>query len=176
MKNSIKYIALLLLVTFFSSCDDDSIQQRRDKEKAERLKYIADNDIPDSARQQSGLYYISMKEGEGDSIEPGKTYKVYVFYAFYHLDGTLIKQEGLTGKIEPFSFDYSYNAGVKQAFIEAVAKMKEGGKARLIIPSSLNNGMPYTGVEIMSTNEFFTVICDLELSEIRESQDPDTEF
>lgn len=175
MKNSIKYIALILIVSFFSSCDDDSVQQRRDKEKMERLKYIADNDIPDSARQLSGLYYISMKEGEGDSIEPGKSYKAYVFYTFYHLDGTLIDQKGLGGKFEPYSFNYGdYN--VKQAFTEAVGKMKEGGKARLIIPSSLNNGAPYTGVEIMSTNEFYTVICDLELSEIRESQDPDTEF
>lgn len=175
MKNSIKYIALLLLVTFFASCDDDSIQQRRDKEKADRLRYIAENDIPDSARQLSGLYYIDVKEGEGDSIEAGKDYKVYVYYTFYHLDGTLVDQVGLAGKYEPHSFNYS-DFNVKQAFREAVSKMKEGGKARLIIPSTLNNGTPYTGVEISGTNEFYTVICDLELSEIRESQDPDTEF
>jgi len=176
MKNNIKYIAFLFIVTMFFSCDDTSIQEKRDAEKAQRLNYIREHKIPDSTRQLSGLYYIPIKEGEGDAPQSGK-HRVYVFYTFYHLDGTLIKQVGLAGKFEPHSFDYNiYNTSVKPALTEAVGKMKEGGKARLIIPSSLNNGSPYLGVETMSTNEFYTVICDLELYEIRESQDPDTEF
>lgn len=175
MKNSIKYIALLFLVTLFISCDDNSIQEKRDDEKAERLNYVREHKLEDK-RLVSGLYYIPIKEGEGEKPEFGK-HKVYVFYTFYHLDGSVIPNgtNSLYGLFEPFSFSFG-DSSIKPALNEAISKMKEGGKARLIIPSTLNNGMPYLGIETMSTNEFFTVICDLELYEIRESQDPDTEF
>ncbi len=174
MKNSIKYIALLFIVSLFISCDDDSIQERRDEEKAQRLNYIKEHNIADSTRQISSLYYIQIKEGEGEKPEYGKD-KVYVFYTFYYLDGTLITTNSLYGLFEPFSFTYG-DPSIKQALTEAVSYMKEGGKARLIIPSTLNNGLPTLGIETAYTNEFVTVICDLELYEIRESQDPDTEF
>lgn len=174
MKNNIKYIALLFIVSLFCSCDDDSIQQRRDEEKAQRLAYVRQHNISDTTRQPSGLYFIPIKEGEGEEPKVGKD-KVYVFYAFYNLDGSLIDHQGFFGLFEPYSFTYG-DPSIKQALNEAIGKMREGGKARLIIPSTLNNGMPYIGVETMSTREFITVICDLELYEIRESQDPDTEF
>lgn len=177
MRNIFRYIALVFVVASFFACDDDSIQQRREKEKAERLQYLKENNIPESARLTSGLYFISIKEGEGmdpEDYEVGK-HKMSVYYTFYYLDGGLIAQKGLGGKIESFTFNYGdYN--IKPAFREAVSKMKVGGKARLIIPSSLNTGQPYTGVEVTSTNQFYTVICDLELSEVSESQDPDNQF
>lgn len=174
MKNNIKYILSLLIIALFLSCNDDSIQQRRDAEKAKRLNYVRENKIPDSARQISGLYFISLKEGEGELPQWSKD-KVYVYYTFYNLDGTVLKTNTLAGYFEPLSFVYG-DQTVKQALNEAVGQMKEGGKARLIIPSSLNNGTPFLGVEITSTNQFVTVICDLELFEIRESKDPNLEF
>lgn len=176
MKNTIKYIAFLFIVTFFFSCDDNSIQERRDEEKAQRLRYVREHNISEDTRQMSGLYFIPIKEGKGETPEWQRD-KVYVFYTFYYLDGTVIPTgtNSLTGYFEPQSFTYG-DPSFKQALNEAVGMMKEGGKARLIIPSTLNNGAPYLGVETMQTNEFITVICDIELYEIRKSEDPDLEF
>ncbi len=178
MKNTFRYIALLFFATLLFACDDDSIQQRKDDEKSERLRYIEENNIPDTARLTSGLYFITIKEGSGMSPKDyvvGK-HKMNIYYTFYYLDGRVIDHNGLYGKFEPYIFSYG-DYSIKPALLEAVGKMKQGGKARLIIPSALNIGSPYIGVELSYTNnEFITVICDIELAKVSETNDPDNDF
>lgn len=186
MKILLKYLFLPLFVLSLFSCEDDSIQERREKEKKARLNYVREQNIPDEALSNSGLYIVKIKEGSEDGKTLSETMegdiedvKVSVFYTFYHLDGRVIDSNCLYGFFDAYSFPYNKymgNSGIKQAWTEAIRDMKEGDKVKLVIPSALYSmGEPYIGTESFGTNQFITVVCDLELSEIKENTDRDME-
>lgn len=105
------------------------------EKQTEKSKAYIDNAAKEKGAQKtdSGLVYIALKEGTGK--QPKETDKVKV-----HYHGTLID-----GKV----FDSSVNRGqpvdfplnqVIRCWTEGVAKMKVGGKAKLVCPASLAYG------------------------------------
>jgi FKBP-type peptidyl-prolyl cis-trans isomerase len=119
-------IALLVFVQGFTGCESGDPLE---KEKAAIEAYKVANGIT-TQPLASGLYYIATKTGTGVSPKYGSQVKVK--YKGTYTDGT----EFDSGT---FSFFLGYGQ-VISGWDEGISYMKEGGKAILIIPSSLAYG------------------------------------
>ena len=106
----------------------------------------------------TGLKYLEIEPGSGDSPEPGQT--VVVHYTGWLEDGT---QFATSVGGQPFSFQIGVGA-VIPGWDEGVATMQVGGKRRLIIPSDLAYG-PAGRPPTIPQNA--TLIFDVELLEVR---------
>lgn len=131
-------------------------------------QYLADNNIT-TEPTESGLIFISKKEGTGKQAEAGK--KVKVHYEGMFLDGTYFdtsveeaaKANGIYNPQRPYGpLDFELGVGqVIKGWDEGIAMLKEGGKARLIIPSRIAYGAaPRPGAP------FSTLIFEVELIEV----------
>ncbi|MFT6166811.1 MAG: FKBP-type peptidyl-prolyl cis-trans isomerase [Vicingaceae bacterium] len=131
-------------------------------------KYLEDNNII-TEPTESGLIFISKKKGTGKQAVAGK--KVKVNYEGMFLDGAYFdtsveeaaKANGIYNPQRPYGpFDFDLGAGqVIKGWDEGIAMLKEGGKARLIIPSKIAYGAaPRPGAP------FSTLIFDVELIEV----------
>ena len=108
--------------------------KRLQGESQKIAKYIKDNNITVQP-QSSGLYYIEMQTGSGDSVKYGDL--VYVHYTIYNIDGKLIESSYDYNMPLPFIYgDNQMIAGIE----EAVGYMKVGGKSRIVVPSRLGFG------------------------------------
>ncbi len=138
-------------------------------EKASLQKYLTDNKIQ-ATPTESGLIYIETKKGTGKEAVAGKSVKVN--YAGYLIDGTLfdtsiekiakdhkLDQPGREFKPIDFPLGMGY---VIPGWDEAIAKMKVGGKAKLIIPSSI----AYGAQGRPSIPPFSTLVFDVELLDV----------
>jgi len=161
MKNN-KFIGILRFFVMFSvfgsiaiSCNNkvDSYLEESTRLK----KYIADNNIT-TAPTSSGLYYIETHAGTGEQAKAGLM--VSVRYKGYLLDGTVFDQN--LDSANPFSFTLGYGY-VISGWDEGIAKMKVGGTATLIIPSSLAYG--YTGTTGIPA--YSTLIFEVELVNVQ---------
>lgn len=136
----------LEMVSIQSKADYDkekAAEQRKaeatkEKAKAEEMgnlaKYIKSNNISVKPTA-SGLYYLESKAGTGEKPVAGK--KVTVHYTGTLLDGT--KFDSSVDRGQPFEFVLGQGQ-VIQGWEEGIAMMKKGGKAKLIIPSSIAYG------------------------------------
>ncbi|HNW75381.1 MAG TPA: FKBP-type peptidyl-prolyl cis-trans isomerase [Bacteroidales bacterium] len=102
----------------------------------------------------SGLYYIEKVKGTGAQAMPGK--KVKVHYTGTLLDGT--KFDSSRDRNEPFEFTLGQGQVIK-GWDEGIAKMKVGGKAILVIPSSIGYGERDMG----QIPPYSTLVFDVEL-------------
>ena len=102
---------------------------------------IADNTMTDAARSEdvvttpSGLKYIDVTEGTGDSPKTGQTVTV-------HYTGTLEngkKFDSSRDRGTPFEFKIGVGQVIK-GWDEGVGTMKVGGKRQLMIPPELGYG------------------------------------
>ncbi len=114
--------------------------------------------LPGAQKMPSGLIFISEKEGTG--ANPTATSKVKVHYHGTLVDGTVFDSSVERG--EPISFPLN---GVIPCWTEGVQKIKVGGKAKLICPSSIAYGDRGAPPKIMPGA---TLIFDVELLGIEE--------
>jgi peptidylprolyl isomerase len=119
---------------------------------------IWDADTTKTKTTSSGLKYIILEEGSGDQPEPGDV--VSVNYSGYLMDGT--KFDSSVDRDEPFVFTLGKGMVIK-GWDEGIALLKEGGKAKLIIPPVLAYGERPNGP--IPANS--TLIFDVELVEIK---------
>ncbi|MGH1462329.1 MAG: FKBP-type peptidyl-prolyl cis-trans isomerase [Neptuniibacter sp.] len=143
-------------------------KQKFDKLSADNLekgkKYLADNGKKSGVKTtESGLQYEELTAGKGEMPTVQDTVKV-------HYRGTLINGtefDSSYSRNEPVSFPLN---GVIPGWTEGLQLIKEGGKARLVIPSDLAYGPGGMGNAI-GPNE--TLIFEVELLEINpgESQE-----
>lgn len=140
-------------------------------EMADLQAFLESNNIQ-AEPTASGMYFISKKKGTGSQAVAGK--KVKVHYEGMLLDGTyfdtsveeVAKSQGLYNPQRDYApFEFTLGQGmVIKGWDEGIAMMKEGGKARFIIPSNLAYGAnPRPGGPI---KPFSTLIFDVELLEV----------
>ena len=108
---------------------------------------------------ESGLQYIIEEEGTG--IAPAATDTVEVNYEGRLLDGTVFDSSYERGESIKFPLN-----GVIKGWGEGLTYVKEGGKIRLFIPSSLAYGERATGP--IPANS--TLIFDVELIKVFKSE------
>lgn len=110
---------------------------------------------------ESGLQYEELVKGEGESPSAEDTVKVH--YKGELVDGTEFDSSYARG--EPVSFPLN---GVIPGWTEGLQLMKEGGKARLVIPADLAYGPGGMGNAI-GPNE--TLVFEVELLEVNPEQE-----
>ena len=116
----------------------------------------------DQVTSESGLRYIDIAEGSGDSPQTGQTVLVH-YTGWLQADGEKFDSSLDSG--QPLAFPLGVGR-VIPGWDEGVATMKEGGSRRLIIPPELAYGErgytdPLTGQVIIPPNA--TLIFDVEL-------------
>jgi FKBP-type peptidyl-prolyl cis-trans isomerase len=135
-------------------------EKNKAEEKEVLEKYIAEQKI--SAKPTaSGLYYIETLKGKGVKAENGK--KVKVHYTGKLLDGTVFDSSVERG--EPMEF--VLGGGMIPGFTEGILLMKEGGKAKLVIPSALAYGERGAGQLIPP---FSPILFEVELLEVSNAE------
>ena len=125
---------------------------RKDMDMQEQitlLRYVSDHNISDTLKHDN-MYIIPITEGTGPQIKRGDM--VNLAYKGSFLDGTPFDSVPVNA---PLQFRYGDTAQAIEGLTIAIKRMREGGKAKIIIPSQLafgNNGSstgivpPYTTV------------------------------
>jgi FKBP-type peptidyl-prolyl cis-trans isomerase FkpA len=109
-----------------------------------------------AVKTDSGLVYLSLKEGAGDSPKTTDTVKV-------HYRGTLPDGREFDSSYKRNKpIDFKLDAVIK-CWTEGVQKMKPGGKAKLVCPSSLAYGENGAGEMILPGA---TLVFEVELLEV----------
>lgn len=109
------------------------------KVKSDKLAVVGNELLEKAAKEKgavrtdSGLVFISLKEGAGDSPKATDTVKVH--YVGTLPDGTEFDSSYKRNKPAEFKLD-----AVIKCWTEAVQKMKPGGKAKLVCPSAIAYG------------------------------------
>ncbi len=111
---------------------------------------------PGAVKTDSGLVYLSLKEGTGAS--PAATDKVKVGYRGTLIDGREFDSSAKQGGAVEFGLNQ-----VIKCWTEGVQKMKVGGKAKLVCPPALAYGERGAG-GVIGPNA--TLVFEVELQEI----------
>ena len=127
-----------------------------------RDKYLKDNNITVKPTAD-GLYFIEKAKGNGPQAAPGK--KVKVHYTGTLLDGK--KFDSSRDRNEPFEFTLGKGQVIK-GWDEGIAMMQQGGKATLIIPSSIG----YAERDMGDIPPYSTLVFDVELIEVSNVNPP----
>lgn len=114
--------------------EQEQIELLKKEENNYIQKYLEQEGIKDKPRE-SGLYYVVIEEGTGKQASSGNTVKVHYTGTFLNGD----KFDSSRDRGEPIEFVLGQGRVIK-GWDEGIALMKEGGKARLIIPSNLAYG------------------------------------
>ncbi len=136
------------------------------REESDRLQeYLTANNVQ-VAPTTSGLYYVETTAGNGKKPKEGDWVKVN--FALTLLDQVPIYSsfEG-----EPSSFEYGKQFE-NQGVTEALSMMSEGGRASLIVPSSLAFGSAGRG-EIIPP--FSTLLYDLQMVKVQTKEEHQAE-
>ena len=141
-------------------------KKKQDAKKAEAKKaeqgllqkYLKENKITEKPTA-SGLYYIEKVKGTGPQIHAGS--KVSVQYTGTLLNGKKFDSSRDRGG-KPFDLEVG-KGNVIKGWDEGLLNMSKGGKAILIIPSS----MAYGEQEMGSIPAYSTLVFDLEVVDVK---------
>ena len=134
----------------------EAAKQLAEKTAQEQEKALAEL-TKGATATPSGLKYLMLKDGEGDTPYPGQHVKVH--YSGFLTNGT--KFDSSYDRNTPFEFMLGARR-VIPGWEEAVQLLKTGGKAKFIIPSNLAYGE--RGIGPIPPNS--TLIFEIELLEI----------
>jgi FKBP-type peptidyl-prolyl cis-trans isomerase len=119
---------------------EDEAKAGKQKEIDDKLlqEYFAKNHLKPT-RTETGLYYLTTKEGKGNSPENGQT--VVVNYTGKTIDGKTFDSNVDTNFHHASPFSFAIGKGqVIRGWDEGVYRMKKGEKTTLYIPSTLAYG------------------------------------
>ncbi|MEN8122455.1 MAG: FKBP-type peptidyl-prolyl cis-trans isomerase [Bacteroidota bacterium] len=163
MKNNlvkISVFAFLVLSIGFIACEKDNeyIEGLKQDEIDAREAYLEAEGIT-IAPTASGLYYIETETGTGVQAKAGDV--VIVNYEGQLLNGYIFDTSWKPDGDFPIEFTLGTGA-VIAGWDEAIALMKEGGKAKLIIPSDLAYGAQVKqSIPAYSTLVFYVDLVDV---------------
>lgn len=133
--------------------------------------YLAEKNL-EAQKTESGLYYIIEEEGNGPKAKVGETVKVNYVGAL--LDGTLFdtSNEELAKANDKYNEQRDYapieipvgQGNVIPGWDEGLLLLKEGTKAKFIIPSGLAYGPQQLSAEIVANS---ILVFDIELVEVQ---------
>lgn len=141
--NKLIFFTLMTVLVFTAySCLKDEDGEKREKEKRLIENYIQINNIT-TTPSSSGLYFIPVTEGTGAT--PANTDYALIRYKSTDLNGTFYdgtdKALAEQNKVNPiFALGGPFKihmSGFYSGVTEALKQMKEGGKAKLVMPSLL---------------------------------------
>jgi FKBP-type peptidyl-prolyl cis-trans isomerase FkpA len=125
----------------------DMEEERQKREQTAIQAYITANGITVNP-SETGLYYIELKKGSGSPITVGK--EVTVDYSAMFISGEIFETTNRDVAVKNNIFDSSMTYGpfryrhgdtlLIAGWTEGLAYMREGGKARFILPSALAYG------------------------------------
>lgn len=137
---------------------EQKVAAAKNAEQGLLQKYLKDNKITAKATP-SGLYYIEKVKGTGPQATAGK--KVGVHYTGTLLNGKKFDSSRDRG-VQPFEFELGKGQVIK-GWDEGIALMKKGGKAILIVPSSIAYGERDMG----DITPYSTLVFDVELVDVK---------
>lgn len=153
--NLVFYIKLIDIIPKEDYEKERQIALLSDKREEERLLtvYLQEHNITDEPTL-SGLYFIELEKGAGSRPTPGK--EVTVHYRGTFINGQVFDSSYKRNK----TFTFRFGVGeVIQGWDEGIARMQEGGKYKLIIPSYLAYGDESVG----PVPPYSTLIFEIEL-------------
>jgi len=127
-----KVLIFCMIIISFTACKKE--EKILEEDITEIEQYIADNNLTDVQKTESGLHYIIDVEGDGNF--PNINSNVKVNYKGYLKDNS--------------SFDAGQNvefplANVIEGWQEGIPKFSRGGSGLLLIPSKLGYGSSGSG-------------------------------
>jgi FKBP-type peptidyl-prolyl cis-trans isomerase FkpA len=167
-KRLIAGLPLLILIVLLHGCGESRLERERQEALEQEAllleKYLEENGITQEPTA-SGLYYIPLNEGTGDQVD----LEDYVDFNFVVelIDGTVLftSYEDIAEGHSLYSDDVLYgpirwwvgHTGIP-GWDEGVQFMREGGKATLIMPSSINGfGSASTALSPSYSTHIWTV-------------------
>lgn len=153
----------MFLRTFFQKQQMEKQKEMAEKNFGENRKagekFLAENKTKEGVKTtDSGLQYIVLKEGKGDT--PNPTSKIKIHYHGTTIDGKVF--DSTVDKNKP----YESKANIFiPGFNEGLSLMKEGAKYRFFIPQEIAYGVQQRGQLI---KPFSALIFEVELLEILE--------
>ncbi|HDR51571.1 MAG TPA: hypothetical protein ENN90_08120 [Mariniphaga anaerophila] len=171
MKRILSFFILAALATAIFSCKENSLEKQRQDELKKLDEFIRAH-YSEVERRPSGLYYIELEEGTGDSIKIGD--RVQIYYDLMTIDSVYV---GGTGRYEPMEMMVQHPTNLTssaqsveelRSLNEALTYMKKGSKARLIFDSNLGFGQ-YGSYGISG---FTSLMMEVEVYKVYPSQAP----
>ena len=138
--------------------DQEILDQKRDQEMIDLNKYIQENDIT-AKPLESGIYFMSEKKGRGKKPEKGEMVSLHMIVGL--VNGTQIFSTYDRG--EPIEIEYGQKFDT-EGLEDGLGLMRKGGKAKLIVPSSMGFGAEQRGQVIPP---YSTLLYNVELVNIR---------
>lgn len=135
------------------------IEDFGDYEKVILRQYIDQQKI-DKEPTESGLYHITLKQGNGEKVFIGDT--VTVHYEGKFLNGKFF--DSTKRRNSPFQFVYGRKWQVIPGMEEAIGRMEEGERALFIIPSQI--GFGETGSSTGIVPPYTSTLFEVELVEV----------
>lgn len=132
-----------------------------DVEEQRRIRQYIKNNRLNARLQSNGMYYIPLTEGKGYQADPGKTISIY--YSGFFLSG---KKFDSTNNDTPFEFRLGDEFQVIWGLQEGIKLMKEGEKAKFIIPSYLGFGEDGSSTGIVPPHT--TLVYEVELIKVKQ--------
>lgn len=153
----------MFLRSFFQKQQMEKQKEMAEKNFGENKKagedFLAENKVKEGVQTtESGLQYIVLKEGTGDT--PNPTSKVKIHYHGTTIDGQVF--DSSVDRNQPY--ESAANIFIT-GFNEGLQMMKEGAKYRFFIPQELAYGVQQRGQLI---KPFSALIFEIELLEILE--------
>ncbi len=161
MKNIVMFLVTLYL---FQACEERDLDYAT-KEIEDRQAYLKAEGISEDTKTVEGIYFIPEKTTEGRGVLEGRIARIK--YTLWLINGKrVVKAQNYTvkvGQIEPEN-----NRNAIEGLNIALKKMRQGEKAKVVIPSELAYGeLAYGNIPAYSTLIFDieVISADLEADE-----------
>lgn len=146
------------------------LNAEKDKEIKDIEDYLAKNNITNTQKSKSGVYYQIISEGNGIKADSGKS--VSIMYTGYTLDGKPFdSNQDSTKQVQKHPLTpYTFTSGVGGAIpgmVETMPLFKMGDKVRLFVPSMLGYGPQGAGGGLIKP--FANLIFEVEIVDVKDA-------
>lgn len=135
----------------------ENMVEDRDIEEQRKLQLYLDTNDVQFTPLDNGMFYLPLKQGSGDIVEKGC--QLCINYKGYFLNGKQFESTYERGS--PLEFTFGEQGQVISGLETAISLMKEGAKAKFIIPSQLAYGESGSSTGIIPP--YTTVVYEIEL-------------